>query len=147
MLLYSSTSDVTWSDTSVVDASQVLVEPLADAEEGISVVTLNRPEAKNALGRQMVRELQESIDTLRQEPTTRCVVIRSLVSGCFSAGADLKVCGNCAYCAETSNSCKVCVYSHLHELPCQQTAVHLCALFPHVHLLVSSKCAHTWHPL
>lgn len=69
---------------------QVLVEPLGDQDEGISVLSLNRPAARNALGRQLLHELQEALDVLRQERTTRCLVIRSLVPGCFSAGADLK---------------------------------------------------------
>ncbi len=71
--------------------AQVLVEPLGDQDEGISVLSLNRPAARNALGRQLLHELKEALDVLRQERTTRCLVIRSLVPGCFSAGADLKV--------------------------------------------------------
>ena len=69
---------------------QVTVEPLSGAHEGVSVLSLNRPGARNALGRQMVRELSEALETLRQERTTRCVLLRSAVPGCFSAGADLK---------------------------------------------------------
>lgn len=57
------------------------------------VTLLFRAEAKNALGRQLLRELQECINTLRQERTTRCVIIRSLVPGTFCVGADLKVGG------------------------------------------------------
>jgi hypothetical protein len=70
---------------------QVQVEPLSAPYEGISVVSLVRPEAKNAIGAQLLRELQEALATLRQERTTRAVLLRSLVPGCFSAGADLKV--------------------------------------------------------
>ena len=66
---------------------QVLVEPLGHQNEGISVVTLNRPASRNALGHQLIRELQEAIDTLRQERTTRCVLLRSVVPGIFCAGA------------------------------------------------------------
>lgn len=69
---------------------QVTVEPLGGAHEGVSLLTLDRPDARNALGRQLVRELFECIDTLRQERTTRAVLLRSAVPGCFSAGADLK---------------------------------------------------------
>mmetsp|Transcript_31075 Transcript_31075/g.68998 ORF Transcript_31075/g.68998 Transcript_31075/m.68998 type:complete len:326 (-) Transcript_31075:284-1261(-) len=68
----------------------VLVEPLGDQHEGISVVTLNRPDARNAIGRQLLRELREAINNLRQERTTRCVIIRSAVPGVFCSGADLK---------------------------------------------------------
>eukprot|EP00775_Hariotina_reticulata_P003240 gene3240-3517_t len=69
---------------------QVQVEPLSQPNEGISVVNLSRPEAKNAIGRQLLRELQEAINTLRQERTTRCVIVRSTCPGTFCAGADLK---------------------------------------------------------
>lgn len=61
-------------------------EPL----EGVSVITLTRPEARNAIGRQLLRELVEAVNLLRQERTTRCVVLRSAVPGVFSSGADLK---------------------------------------------------------
>jgi hypothetical protein len=56
------------------------------------VVSLSRSNAKNAIGRQLLRELQEAINTLRQERTTRCVIVRSTCPGTFCAGADLKVC-------------------------------------------------------
>jgi hypothetical protein len=38
---------------------------LANENEGISVLSLNRPEARNALGRQLMRELGESLALLR----------------------------------------------------------------------------------
>jgi methylglutaconyl-CoA hydratase len=74
-----------------VAVGQVQVEPLSSPNEGISVVSLTRSSAKNAIGRQLLRELQEVINTLRQERTTRVVVLRSACPGTFSAGADLKV--------------------------------------------------------
>jgi enoyl-CoA hydratase/carnithine racemase len=72
-------------------ALQVQVEPLSSPNEGISVISLSRSNAKNAIGRQLLRELQEAINTLRQERTTRCVLVRSTCPGTFCAGADLKV--------------------------------------------------------
>jgi methylglutaconyl-CoA hydratase len=69
---------------------QVTVEPLGGSHEGVSLLTLDRPDARNALGRRLVRELLEALGTLRQERTTRAVLLRSRVPGCFSAGADLK---------------------------------------------------------
>ena len=65
------------------DGSQlhVTVEPLSGLYEGVSVISLNRPAARNAIGRQLLRELAEALDTVRQERTTRCVLVRSLVSG------------------------------------------------------------------
>ena len=57
------------------------VEPLSEPYEGVSVLTLNRPDAKNAIGKQLLRELGECINNLRQERTTRCVIVRSSVPG------------------------------------------------------------------
>ncbi|KAJ9532783.1 hypothetical protein QJQ45_010910 [Haematococcus lacustris] len=68
----------------------VTVEPLSEAYEGISLLSLSRTDARNAIGRQLLRELSEAVNTLRQERSTRCVVLRSTVPGVFSAGADLK---------------------------------------------------------
>ena len=54
------------------------------------MLSLTRGEAKNAIGKQFLRELQEAVRNLRQEASTRCVVVRSTASGVFCAGADLK---------------------------------------------------------
>lgn len=42
------------------------MEPLSGPSEGVSVLSLSRPEARNALGRQLMRELGECLNTLRQ---------------------------------------------------------------------------------
>lgn len=69
---------------------QVALEPLDGANEGIFLLSLNRPEARNAIGRTFLRELRECLHAVAQERTTRCVVVRSTVPGVFCAGADLK---------------------------------------------------------
>ncbi|CAL8464530.1 g4065 [Coccomyxa elongata] len=53
-------------------------------------MTLTRHEARNAIGRQLLRELWEAINMVKLERTTRCVVVRSAVPNVFCAGADLK---------------------------------------------------------
>eukprot|EP00199_Chlamydomonas_sp_CCMP681_P002481 CAMPEP_0119108292 /NCGR_PEP_ID=MMETSP1180-20130426/13571_1 /TAXON_ID=3052 ORGANISM="Chlamydomonas cf sp, Strain CCMP681" /NCGR_SAMPLE_ID=MMETSP1180 /ASSEMBLY_ACC=CAM_ASM_000741 /LENGTH=332 /DNA_ID=CAMNT_0007093889 /DNA_START=180 /DNA_END=1178 /DNA_ORIENTATION=- len=65
----------------------VTVEPLSGRFEGVSVLTLNRAEAGNAIGRQMLRELLDAVDLLRKERTTCCVLIKSCVP-VFSLGSD-----------------------------------------------------------
>ncbi|EFN51053.1 hypothetical protein CHLNCDRAFT_59356 [Chlorella variabilis] len=65
-------------------------EPLDGDNEGIFFLSLCRPEARNSIGRQFLRELRECLHTVAQERTTRCVVVRSTVPGVFCAGADLK---------------------------------------------------------
>ncbi|GLC34564.1 hypothetical protein PLESTF_000021400 [Pleodorina starrii] len=78
------------AESSDVGQLHVTVEPLSGAHEGVSVISLSRPAARNAIGRQLLRELAEALDTVRQERTTRCVLVRSVVPGVFCAGADLK---------------------------------------------------------
>lgn len=55
----------------------------------VSTITLNRPKA-NAMGTVMLQELSDTLDTLEEDPTTRCVVVTSCSLNVFSAGADLK---------------------------------------------------------
>jgi methylglutaconyl-CoA hydratase len=85
----SSTSE-TIHTTNSTGGLQAFVTPLDGDLEGVSALTLRRPAARNALGKQLLRELAQALDTLRQESTTRCVVVRSSVPGVFCAGADLK---------------------------------------------------------
>ncbi|KAH7621499.1 hypothetical protein Ndes2526B_g03840 [Nannochloris sp. 'desiccata'] len=68
----------------------VQLEPLDSPNDGIFLLSLTRSEAKNAIGKQLLKELQEAINNLRQENSTRCVVIRSTATGVFCSGADLK---------------------------------------------------------
>ena len=51
---------------------------------------LERPAARNALGRQLIGELEAELAHLAEDGSTRVVVIHSLVPGVFCAGADLK---------------------------------------------------------
>lgn len=76
------------STTSRVSELQAQLEPLDGENEGIFLLSLNRPEQKNAIGKQMLRELKECLDHLSSERSTRCVVIRSLVPKVFCAGID-----------------------------------------------------------
>jgi methylglutaconyl-CoA hydratase len=44
----------------------VTVEPQGAPYEGVSLLSLSRPRSKNAIGRQMLSELAEAINNLRQ---------------------------------------------------------------------------------
>jgi methylglutaconyl-CoA hydratase len=70
--------------------TEILVEHLQGADEGIVLLGLNRPEAKNALGRQLMDAFRDALADLRFDPMVRVVVIHSTVPGVFCAGADLK---------------------------------------------------------
>ncbi len=69
---------------------EIRVEQLEGPDAGIVLVGLNRPAAKNALGRQLLAEIRQELAGLRFDPAVRVVVVHSLVPGIFCAGADLK---------------------------------------------------------
>ena len=52
-------------------------------------VWLNRPDVRNALSTEMVRELQATFDAIRDDANVRVVVIRG-AGGTFCAGGDIK---------------------------------------------------------
>jgi methylglutaconyl-CoA hydratase len=59
-------------------------------DEGIALLTLNRPEASNALSVQMLGEIDEILDTLKYDSLVRCVIVTGKGEKAFCAGADLK---------------------------------------------------------
>jgi methylglutaconyl-CoA hydratase len=65
----------------------VLVEKRTD---GIAIVTLNRPEAANALSSQMLAELQVILSDIKKDMDIRVVILTSSGEKAFCAGADLK---------------------------------------------------------
>lgn len=60
---------------------------------GVCLVTLHRPEAKNALNRQMVAELTQFIQSLEGEKETRVVILQGTEQN-FASGADVKEMAN-----------------------------------------------------
>ena len=62
---------------------------LLEIEDGIARVTLNRPEKRNALSREVMRELIAAFDEIGADRTLRVVVLRGL-GPAFSAGHDLR---------------------------------------------------------
>jgi len=63
---------------------------LVDIQDGVATVTLNRPEARNALNRALIRELGSALETLDLDPGARAIVLRGAGDRAFCAGADLK---------------------------------------------------------
>jgi enoyl-CoA hydratase/3-hydroxyacyl-CoA dehydrogenase len=59
-------------------------------EDGIATITMNRPEALNALNDKVLRELKEAITQVRNDPNVR-VVIMTGQGPAFVAGADIRV--------------------------------------------------------
>ena len=62
---------------------------LASLEEGVLTLTLNRPEARNAMSRAMVDALADRLAWAELEPSVKCVVLTGAGKG-FCAGGDVK---------------------------------------------------------
>ena len=58
-------------------------------EDATRVITLRRPEKKNAITQDMYRAMSEAIDTAQNNPNIRCMIITG-GSGVFTAGNDLE---------------------------------------------------------
>jgi enoyl-CoA hydratase/carnithine racemase len=57
-------------------------------DNAIRVITMRRPEKKNAITRDMYRAMSDAIDSAQNDPAIRCIVITG-GSGVFTAGNDL----------------------------------------------------------
>lgn len=68
----------------------VKLERLSIPDTGIIEVKLDRPEAKNAIGKDMLRGLQHSFEAIQRDSSANVVLICSSVPKVFCAGADLK---------------------------------------------------------
>jgi enoyl-CoA hydratase/carnithine racemase len=62
---------------------------LREDRDGIALLTLNRPEARNSLSEAMLKDLAEGLDAIAGDRTVRAVVLAANGS-VFSAGHDLK---------------------------------------------------------
>jgi enoyl-CoA hydratase/carnithine racemase len=58
-------------------------------EDATRVITMRRPEKKNAITQDMYRAMSEAIDTAQNNPDIRCLIITG-GSGVFTAGNDLE---------------------------------------------------------
>ena len=58
-------------------------------EDAVRVITLRRPEKKNAITQEMYRRMSEAIDTAQSNPEIRCIMM-SGGPGLFTAGNDLE---------------------------------------------------------
>lgn len=62
---------------------------LAHEEDGVAVITLNRPEARNALSKDMLAGLDKALDYAERSPNVRALVVTG-AGGAFCAGGDVK---------------------------------------------------------
>jgi enoyl-CoA hydratase/carnithine racemase len=63
---------------------------LVDVRDGVGTLTLNRPEARNALNPTLIRELGDALARLEGDAETRVLIVRGAGERAFCAGADLK---------------------------------------------------------
>lgn len=62
---------------------------LATIEDGVAVITLNRPEARNAMSGEMNAALQKCLADFELDPAVKCIVMTGAGKG-FCAGGDVK---------------------------------------------------------
>ena len=58
-------------------------------EDGVCTLTMNRPEARNAMSGPMMAALNEAVPRVAADPSVRCVVLTG-ADGAFCAGGDVK---------------------------------------------------------
>jgi enoyl-CoA hydratase len=62
---------------------------LVDTRDGVGLITLNRPEALNALNARLVGELSQALAHFDADPDIGCIVLTGSAKA-FAAGADIK---------------------------------------------------------
>ena len=62
---------------------------LFEVDDSVALLTLNRPEARNALSMEMRQLLKETLHEIESDPTVRCVLLRGAGEH-FMAGGDIK---------------------------------------------------------
>ncbi len=62
---------------------------LVERDAPVATITMNRPEKRNALSSEMMRELNDALRTLGAEPEVRAIVLAAN-GPAFSAGHDLR---------------------------------------------------------
>lgn len=67
---------------------------LYDVVDGIATITINRPDARNALNSIVRTGIQQSVDDFTKDDRARVLIITAVGDVAFSAGADLKEMAN-----------------------------------------------------
>ena len=64
-------------------------EVLTEVEDGVLIVTINRPEARNAMNKNAAELISAAMDRLEADDTLRCAILTG-AGGTFCSGMDLK---------------------------------------------------------
>jgi enoyl-CoA hydratase len=62
---------------------------LVEKEEGVAILTMNRPDKLNAMNRQLTTELQDAVKQMNADGEVGCIVITGSGNRAFSAGGDI----------------------------------------------------------
>src|SRR6266446_9957229 len=62
---------------------------LLDTEDGVGILTLNRPDQLNAMNRKLAGELHDAVKQLDADDEVGCIVITGAGDRAFSAGGDI----------------------------------------------------------
>lgn len=63
---------------------------LAEVEDGVAILTLNRPDKLNAMNRKLVGELHQAVKQAEADDAIGCIVITGAGERAFSAGGDIQ---------------------------------------------------------
>lgn len=63
---------------------------LTEIEDGVGIITLNRPEKLNAMNRRLGQELQQEIKRMEADDAVGCIVLTGAGERAFSAGGDIQ---------------------------------------------------------
>ncbi|XP_068949655.1 enoyl-CoA hydratase domain-containing protein 2, mitochondrial-like isoform X2 [Petaurus breviceps papuanus] len=75
-----------WASRDAALGAEIQVGALrGDRDAGIVEILMNRPQARNALGKVFISELSDALDELRLDRSIRVVVFKSCVKGVFCA--------------------------------------------------------------
>eukprot|EP01084_Bolivina_argentea_P011161 20855_1 len=80
------------SQTQSTATNEVILNRLTGDDHGIVLLTMNRPKAYNALGKNLISEFLEKIEEIKNDNliASRVVIVNSAVEKAFCTGADLK---------------------------------------------------------
>jgi 3-hydroxypropionyl-coenzyme A dehydratase len=61
-----------------------------EKEEGIAIITINRPEKLNAMNLDVIKELKSVLESIENDDEVRCIILTGAGEKAFSAGADIE---------------------------------------------------------
>jgi len=72
----------------IQSSPQVFLENL-ESSPGITCLSLNRPQSKNAISTTLLQQMRECLEQVHYDKSVRVLILRSTTVGSFCAGADL----------------------------------------------------------